>query len=424
MIDACGELKLLSADLHKRAESTAFIQKLLRCKAGRENYLTYLRALSIVHAVLERSVSTSEHGLLKNIWREEMRKLPLLERDIEIIGQGHSKDLTAPILAALKVAENIRSLSLQNTNRLVGYLYVLEGSTNGGTHIYPRVTQAFGLSGDAGVKYLKNYGEAQPKSWQRFKERLNAVVLNEKVLDEVVQGVHELYEGLIAILEACDEAAPSIRVHVTSINPEAGNHRVPQSELELKAVMIAADASLEELPYVRARYGVRGERYTKSDGAWLATLPELPFGVVVKQVNWLGKFLSQLGMPRFALELHLRETEKALSSVFPGQESKYHVLSDSAALLGVQRDQIIPSLIQIEVKTQFISKLKPEEISLYKNLAEILISAVADECMDHSGALNKTLDWIATASHWPAPVVGACHALVDELKPHCNGLES
>lgn len=38
--------------------------------------------------------------------------------------------------------------------------------------------------------------------------------------------------------------------------------------------------------------------------------------------------------------------------------------------------------------------------------------------------LTKTLDWIATTSHWPAPVVGACHALVDELKPHCNGLES
>lgn len=417
MIDACTEIKNCSAELHKRAESTPFIQKLLRCKAGRENYLNYLRALSIVHAVLERTVSTSDHKLLKNIWREEMRKLPLLEDDITIISQGSYKNSSAPILAALKVVETIRSHSPEQTDRLAGYLYVLEGSTNGGTHFYARVTQAFGLSGDEGVKYLKNYGEEQPRNWQGFKERLNAAVLTDQTLAEVIHGVLELYKGLLTILEACDEASPSPRVHVTAINPEAGNHNVPQNELELKAALIAADAAMIELPYIRERYGTRGERYARSDGAWLATLPELPFEVVVKQVNWLGKFLSQLGIPRFSLEVHLCETEKALSSVCPEKRSKYQVLVDAAAHLKMQRDKAIPPFRQLDVKGRFLSKLKDEEVVLHKNLPEILISAVADECLDHNGALEKTLVWIAECSQWPTAVVGACRLLVDELKP-------
>lgn len=382
------------------------------------SYLTYLRSLAIVHAVLERAISKSEHGVLRAIWRENMRKLPLLEADIQVLCDGKLKDQTQPISISLKIVEVIRSLALQNSARLAGYLYVLEGSTNGGTHTHPRVTQAFGLVGDTGVRYLKNYEEAQPEHWQAFKERLNTAVKTEAEISEALQGAKDLYGGLIAVLEALGATTGSEwveRVHVTAINPEAGNHKAPQDELEIMAAKVAADVCLVGLPYVSARYGERGIRYTRSDGAWLATLPDLPAEVVMKQVNWLGKLLSALGMPRFALEMHLRETQKALTSFLPHNGCKYDVLSAAADHLESLRNSVIPLALQNELNQKFLHGLNEDWTGSFRNLSQILISAVADEEIDHLGALKKTIQWITSRSNWPDPVIVQCQSLVTEL---------
>ena len=64
-IRATDVLKTSTANLHKSAESTLFIQDLLRCKASEEEYLSYLRSMFIIHAGFEQVISNSEHGVLK-----------------------------------------------------------------------------------------------------------------------------------------------------------------------------------------------------------------------------------------------------------------------------------------------------------------------------------------------------------------------
>ncbi len=419
-------IKKETAELHQRAESVSFFSELLQLKAEKQTYISYLRILAIIHATLEKEVSNSDHVVLKTLWQEKMRRLPLLEEDIEILITSKKADSLnwtevyaepdTPISIALRLALRIRVLSMENPFQLLGFLYVLEGSTNGGIRMAPRVTEAFGLSGNAGVRYLMNYGEEQSREWQNFKQRLEEAVISEDDVTAILAGAKEMFQNLIAVFEALSVPTKEKVVHASILNPEAGSHVVPQAGLELEASFIVAKKCLQALPYVFMRYGERGERFTKSDGAWIITLADFSDRVVFNQIEWLGRLLSVLGIPRFTLELNLREAAKELSTLRPTSKDKYAVLVRAADLLEQNRKDIIPLKRQEELQQRFLAALNPAELETYRNIDNILISSVADEKMDGLGALGKTLEWIQEKSNWPKNVIRAALDLVKDLQ--------
>ena len=135
----------------------------------------------------------------------------------------------------------------------------------------------------------------------------------------------------------------------------------------------------------------------------------------MKQVLWLGKFLSPLGMPRFTLEMHLRETARALDHFIPNHTEKHMVLIQAAQHLEQMRLAVIPLLQYEKAILHFEKALREDESGSYKNLSQILLSAIADERIDQSGALSKTLTWMIENSQWPKHIVQACQSLVADL---------
>ncbi len=418
-------LKEQTDSLHRRAESTRFFISLMRCQATIPDYITFLRMLSIVHSVLEKEITSSENEKLKLVWQDNMRKLPLLNEDIQSFTDSKKNsfshfseiyaDATQPIHQALELVQKIKTLALKNPLQLVGVLYVTEGFTNSGVYMNPRITQAYGLSGDIGIRYLKNYGEAQPAEWNDFKRRLELAITSDEELAEVLIGAKYYYEQFILMFDSLGTSLQPRSVQSTSINPEAGNHPVPQNELELRAVFIASKASLVELPYVHARYGKRGESFSDSDGAWLVTLADFSEKVAFKQTEWLAKLLSALGMPSVTLEIHLREIAKALMVMIPEECEKYSVLLRAAEQLELKRHSVVPQELQEEVCQEFRRVIASTEIESYKNLERILVSTMADERIFGTGAQTKTLAWIYEKSNYPKHIIQATQKLVQRL---------
>jgi hypothetical protein len=89
--------------------------------------------------------------------------------------------------------------------------------------------------------------------------------------------------------------------NVSTINPEAGKHNIPEDKLEIEAAFRAGVTTWEEFPYYAWRYGLRGKQYTRSDSVWLVTLCDLEEEVVIEQVHWLGRVLASRGMPQWLL---------------------------------------------------------------------------------------------------------------------------
>jgi heme oxygenase len=411
---ACQELKEQTGDLHQQANSTAFMKRLVSARIGLQEYVTWLRALSVIYSVLETQLSRSTDKVICSVWKEEMRKLALLEQDIDALHEKSWFDLKAPIAAALRGAELIRVQSLANPWRIIGYLYVLEGSTNGASLIYPRVQHALNLDDQTGTNYLRNYQEAQNQVWREFKNRIDQTVLSTTAVDAAVAGAREIFTVLCGIMQSFDEVSVTCKIHVTAINPEAGDHKVPQLEEDIQAVLLASESAYNRIPYIQARYGLRGKKFTQSDGAWLATLPDLPEPSVMKQINWLAKLLSSIGLPRIALEIHLQETEKQLARLHPANSQKYAVLGLAAEHLAIQRNQAIDSGVQAAVTTRFYSKLGFPDKAEY--LAEILVSAKADENIDDSSVVSGILTWLDGSICWSEQVKQAAHELVSELQ--------
>lgn len=67
-----------------------------------------------------------------------------------------------------------------------GAMYVVEGSTLGGSVIARHVERALGLRPETGCVYFRSYGSATGRMWKAFRTRLMA--MSSPAVDDVIVG--------------------------------------------------------------------------------------------------------------------------------------------------------------------------------------------------------------------------------------------
>ncbi|MBF0529015.1 MAG: biliverdin-producing heme oxygenase, partial [Deltaproteobacteria bacterium] len=289
--------------LHEHLESLPYSKTILAGEARLLSYVGHIRAMAALHAILEKGLDGSTSEVVKAVWQEDMRKLPLLVMDLEFFRYKLLPDLPEAVAAVLKMVAAIRLKAVEEPLTLLGYLYVLEGSTQGAMILAPKVAESLGLDRHHGLAYLTNYGQDAPRFWEETKTRLNLAVIGQKEKNTILAAAKELYGALTEVFEALHPLdKEALRYSATSFNFEAGNHPVTQDPGEIAAVLRATDRCLAKYPYFTYRYGERGRRFTDSDGAWLAALLDLDERKMLDQILWLGRVLSSRGMPRFLLQ--------------------------------------------------------------------------------------------------------------------------
>ena len=170
---------------------------------------------------------------------------------------------------------------------------------------------------------------------------------------------------------------------------------------ELAAAEQAGERSWAAWPYYGRRYGERGRQFTRSDSAWIATLPGWPAAVVERQLRWLGALLAARGMPRLLLEEHLRVLHEELVATVPERAAQYASLLQVADRLRSEREAAMPERELRRLETGF-DDLLGGAMEDDLRAGALIAAAVADERAGVPQAVASLLDWLADPARFPA----------------------
>jgi heme oxygenase len=411
------ELRAATFAAHAQLQCAPYFQALAACRLPLESYVGQLRALAIVHGVLEQALATCADARVASVWNSDMRKLPLLQQDLRYFEPRTVADLKEAVEAALKAADHLLLRSLERPLALLGWVYALEGSTLGAIVLRPLIARAFLLTGEEGLAYVHSYGPAVHARWAQYQQRMNELRLSSEEREDVVRAAGECFEHLESVFLALHPFAPeSMTFLVTSINPEAGRHPLPADAREVQASLRAGDSCWQRYPYYEHRYGERGHRFARSDAAWQATLYQYEPEQILQQVRWLGRVLAARGMPTLLLQVQLEILVEELAAAIPEKKTDYEKLLPAAADLRESRRKHLTDERLEALAAAFDRDVGPEWSARYPHTGALLGAAVADELEGCDGAAESLVSWLTDAARFPAAWIAAVTATLAQAR--------
>lgn len=395
---------------HERLENTAFARALADHRLPYDSYVGFLKAMGVLHGVFERAMQLARDPQLEAVWSDDLARAPLVERDLEYLGRLDLSEPRVAVEAALQLGDLALTRSIDEPSSLVGYVYTLVGAARGQVSLAPTVARLYDLE-DRGVAYMRAYGDETEARLEAVKRRIDALDLDDVVAAGTVEAAREAFAGFQQIFESLLPLPPRGGLTGISLNPEAGRHPVPKDPREIGAATLAGRISWEEFPYFEARYGERGRRFTRSDGAWLVTLCELQQDRIDAQVEWLTRVLAARGMPSYLMERHLLNLHQQLTETLPQREALYAKLRHAAERLAEQRREKLPDARFFSLAERLDSR-SPAPIV---RMGRLVVSAAIDDQLGRPRALESLLEWLTDPSRFGPDWADAVRETVDAV---------
>nr|WP_290652037.1 biliverdin-producing heme oxygenase [Aquisalimonas sp.] len=186
-------LRQATRDVHHRVEQHALLAPLTSARLDRAAYVRVLGAFFGFFRTLEPRLCrlmlpliTGEEGGYRYLPRTGELRQDLLDLN------------ASDILEDACPARALASPRLETLDHVLGTLYVLEGATQGGRIIAPRVCRALGLDAVQGVRYFHAYTHGQ---WAAFRALMSARELQHDP-EGVVDGARDTFAAVGAHLDA------------------------------------------------------------------------------------------------------------------------------------------------------------------------------------------------------------------------------
>lgn len=196
-------LKTETRELHSHAESRTLQRQIASGEVGRGAFAAYLGQLFVVHRALETALAESGNSdaAIRAIATPDRMRVPDLERDLAF--HDVNVDSLHAGAAARRFVANIDKVMSSDPVALLGALYVLEGSTNGGRFLARALRQSWNLDGE-GLAYFDPYGDEQPRRWAAFKRDMDTIDFGADQQEAIIDMAKDTFK---AISEVSDEVA-------------------------------------------------------------------------------------------------------------------------------------------------------------------------------------------------------------------------
>ncbi|MBK5096425.1 MAG: biliverdin-producing heme oxygenase [Gemmatimonadetes bacterium] len=194
-----GHLRDTTRALHTEAESRPLQRAMAKGTLPPGAYVMYLGQLRHLHESLETSLDAvlQSHPGLAGLFTDDRRRVPDLDRDLAAFDVFPE---TIPVLPpTVEFISRVEDLADSDPVALLGPLYVLEGSTNGGKFLARVLERSLQIEDRAGLSYMDPYGDRQPEMWAEFKRLANQVELTPDQLDAVTEAACDTFRAIAAI---------------------------------------------------------------------------------------------------------------------------------------------------------------------------------------------------------------------------------
>jgi heme oxygenase len=191
-------LRTETSELHSGAESRKLQKEIAGGLVERGKFVSYLGQLYQIHSALEgalRATRESNSAVATMATLDRMR-VPDLERDLNFYGVDVGSVESGR--ETLKFTDRIEAARIENPSALLGALYVLEGSTNGGKFLARVLQKTWGLDG-GGLSYLDPYGNDQRERWTRFKYEMDTIDFDAADREAIVEMAKRTFEAIAAV---------------------------------------------------------------------------------------------------------------------------------------------------------------------------------------------------------------------------------
>jgi heme oxygenase len=411
-------LKAAIFERHLKMETIPFIVALRNGHLPLESYIAQIRAMAVIQSTLEHEFSLLDSTELKALMFDRPSRLAHLKKDLKILEQMLIPDATVITGHARTISGLIRRCRMEQPTDLLAYLYVLQGMTLGNAMHLPDLIKLLENKVFGTVHYYVGYGDDTARYWEEFSSAMNSFPLEQNDPPRLITVALAFFDQLEVLYTALYPLQNNATVFTASmLNPEAGDHAVPENLREIEAAVTAAQKCREEFPYFDRRYQERGISFAKSDAAWLVTLIDLPEQQLLGQVLWLGQVLASRGMPRITLERQLELLHEELIMVTPSRSNDYENLLTAAQHLKRERLKNIDETTCNDLAQSFDTVTGHE----MQRTGLLILSAVCDEAAGVSAAVSSLLPWLTDPERFSEQWIAAVTETLEQARTNVRG---
>jgi heme oxygenase len=200
------QLKAATAAMHRRAERSVFMARLLHGEIERAQYVALLHNLQALYAALEGALLRhADHPAVAPVALPALWRSRAIAADLHFLAEGAALPPLTP--AMQQYVQRLRSLQACAPALLVAHAYVRYlGDLNGGQALRRVVARSLALAGDGGTRFYDfGGGDASKRLAQRFRDGLAALAPHwpdpHPLIDEAVDAFDRhcrLFEELAA----------------------------------------------------------------------------------------------------------------------------------------------------------------------------------------------------------------------------------
>ena len=179
-IDSPGIMDRLRSETrphHDKAEQNGFGVMVMEGGLQMPHYVEHLAAWQRMLSHLEGALRSCDDEIVSETWHEGLVKETILSRDLEQLapeGVSLSEETQQAVQA---FSEYVDHLTKETPRGLLGVLYVLEGSTMGGSVMKSRIANQLQLTlEEPGLLYYGCYGNQVGAHFKKFRVRMGAAV--------------------------------------------------------------------------------------------------------------------------------------------------------------------------------------------------------------------------------------------------------
>jgi heme oxygenase len=181
-------LKSETAHYHRQVEQNAYAKAIMNQTVSLGEYKKYLEKFYGFLKPLENQAVQQPFWESTGLDIGIRGKANLLENDLRNLGASEEEISQVPLCKDLP--------DISTPARLFGYLYVIEGSTNGGQIMTKRLSQFLPIDADRGLEYFNAYGMETRTRWAEFTELLRQSITAEEDHDIMVHTASETFRLL------------------------------------------------------------------------------------------------------------------------------------------------------------------------------------------------------------------------------------